>query len=139
MDCKDEFYQQVQHRLTNGDDPQLRVFTKCIKWKEVKGSAGQGGLGYVFVKIGQPEKAKELHTVLLKEISDESDEAHYYHQLGCLKSSQGNYVRAMQYFETEHKMREEIFPFNHRSLAASYHNNIGQVHGSTEGSLLESV
>ncbi|CAF0847856.1 unnamed protein product [Adineta ricciae] len=94
----------------------FRIFTECIKC-DVKGSTGWGRLGYVLIKIGQPEKANELHTALRKEISDESD--------------RGDYERALQYFETALKIRQEIFPFNHRSLAASYNNNIGQVHGST--------
>ncbi|CAF1681225.1 unnamed protein product [Adineta ricciae] len=123
---KNKLYHEVQLQLTADDDPQLRVLTDRIE-SEVRGSTGWKRLGRLLLNLGQLDKAEELYTVLLGQASDESDRAHYYHQLGLLKSRQGDYKMAIEYYEKALEIREKTLPSNHPDLATSY-NNIGAVY-----------
>ncbi|CAF1675610.1 unnamed protein product [Adineta ricciae] len=125
---KSKLYHEVQLQLTADDDPQLRVLTDRIE-SEVQGSTGWERLGHLLLKLGQLDKAEELYTVLLEQASDNNDRAHYYHQLGCLKYSQGDYKMAIEYYEKVLEIQEKTLPSNHPDLATSY-NNIGAVYMS---------
>jgi tetratricopeptide (TPR) repeat protein len=117
---------QVHLQLTADDDEQLRILTKRIG-EEAKGDTGWERLGNLLLKIGRLDKAEELYEVLLEQISDESDKAHYYHQLGYIKNAQGDYEKAIWYYEKSLEIYRKTFPANHPSLATSY-SNIGLVY-----------
>ncbi|CAF0964018.1 unnamed protein product [Adineta steineri] len=125
MDNKNQLY-QVELQLTSDDDQQLRSLTDRIR-EEVVGSTGWRQLGNLLLKIGQFNKAEELYNVLLEQISDESEKAHYYHQLGYVKNNQGDYEKALWYYEQGLEIKQKTLPSNHPSLATSY-NNVGLVY-----------
>ncbi|CAF0791588.1 unnamed protein product [Adineta steineri] len=124
MDNKNQFY-QVELQLTSDDDQQLRLLTDRIR-EEVDGT-GWERLGTVLLKIGQFNKAEELYNVLLEQTSDESEKALYYNQLGYIKDGQGDYKKAIWYYEQRLEIHQKTLSSNHPLLAISY-NNIGSVY-----------
>ncbi|CAF0872618.1 unnamed protein product [Adineta steineri] len=128
MDNKNELY-QVELELTSDDDQQLRLLTDRIR-EEVDGT-GWHRLGKLLLTIGQFNKAEELYNVLFEQTSDESEKAHYYVCLGYVKSNQGDYEKAIWYFEQGLKIEQKTLPSNHPDLATSY-NNIGNVYDNME-------
>ena len=89
---------QVELQLTADDDEQLRILTKRIG-EEAAGDTGWERLGVLLLKIGQFDKAEELFNVLLEQTSDEGEKALYYNQLGYVKNNQGDYEKAIWYYE----------------------------------------
>ncbi|CAF0785215.1 unnamed protein product [Adineta steineri] len=125
MDNNNQLY-QVELQLTSDDDQQLRSLTDRIR-EEVDGATEWQRLSDLLLKIGQFNKAEELCNVLLEQTSDESEKAYYYHQLGYVKDDQGDYEKAIWYYEQGLEIDQKILPSNHPSLATSY-NNIGSVY-----------
>ncbi|CAF4094341.1 unnamed protein product [Adineta steineri] len=116
---------QVELQLTSDDDQQLRLLTNRIR--EEVGGTGWQRLGSLLLKIGQINKAEELYNILLEQTSDESEKALYYNQLGYIKDDQGDYEKAICYFEQGLEIQQRTLPSNHSELANSY-NNIGSVY-----------
>ncbi|CAF1461961.1 unnamed protein product [Adineta steineri] len=151
MDNNNQLY-QVELQLTSDDDQQLRVLTDRMR-EEAHGHTGWQRLSDLLLKIGQFNKAEELYNVLLDQTSDEGEKAIYHHQLGSVHSSQGDYEKAIWYFEqgleilqktlpSDHpdlaisngsialEIQLKTLPSNHRHLATSY-NNIGCAYDNT--------
>ncbi|CAF0809152.1 unnamed protein product [Adineta steineri] len=125
MDNNNQLY-QVELQLTSDDDQQLRLLTDRIR-DEAGGHTGWQRLGKLLIKIGHFNKAEELYSVLLEQTSDEGEKAHYYVCLGYIKDDQGDYGKAIWYYEQGLKIQENTLPPNHSQLATSY-NNIGRVY-----------
>ena len=51
------------------------------------------------MKIGEFNKVKELYTVLFEQTSDEGNKAVCLNQLGYVKVNQGDYEKAVRYYE----------------------------------------
>ncbi|CAF3662699.1 unnamed protein product [Adineta steineri] len=124
MNKKNQLY-QVELQLTSDDDQQLRSLTDWIR-KEGDGTGWQR-MGKLLLKIGQFNKAEDLYSVLLEQTSDESGKALYYNQLGYIKDNQGDYEKAIWYYEQALKIQEISLPLNYSHLATTY-NNVGAVH-----------
>ncbi|CAF1450706.1 unnamed protein product [Adineta steineri] len=127
MDNKNQLY-QVELQLTSDDDQQLRVLTNRMR-EEADGDTGWQRLGKLLLKIGQFNKAEELYNVLLDQTSDEGEKAIYHHQLGSVHSDQGDYEKAIWYYEQGLEIQQKTLPSNHPKLATSY-NNIGLVYNN---------
>ncbi|CAF1385636.1 unnamed protein product [Adineta steineri] len=127
MDNKNELY-QVELQLTSDDDRQLRLLTDRIR-EEAGGSTGWQRLGDLLLKIGQFNKAEELYNVLLEQTSDESDKSLYYGCLGYVKDNQGDYEKAISYYEKDLEICQKTLSPNHLNVATSY-NNIGLVYNN---------
>ncbi|CAF1118891.1 unnamed protein product [Adineta steineri] len=128
MDSNNQLY-QIELQLTSDDDRQLRLLTDRIR-EDVVGENGWERLGDLLLKIGQFNKAEELYSVLLVQTSDEAEKVLYYNQLGYVKRDQGDYEKAIWYYEQGLKIRQKTLPSNHPDLATSY-NNIGSVYYNT--------
>ncbi|CAF1487584.1 unnamed protein product [Adineta steineri] len=124
IDNNNQLY-QVELQLTSDDDQQLRVLTDRIR-KEV-GGAGWPSLSSLLLKTGQFDKAGKLCNVLLEQTSNEVEKAVYYTHLGAVHCNQGDYGKAVWYFEQDLKICEKTLPSNDPSLATSY-NNIASVY-----------
>jgi tetratricopeptide (TPR) repeat protein len=119
---------QVELKLTADDDEQLRTLTERMR-EETPGATGWQRLGRLLIKLNQFDKADELYKVLLEQTSDKSEKAHYYNNLGCVKDDQGDYKKAIEYYEQGLEIEQKTLPPNHPSLATSY-NNIGLVYNN---------
>ncbi|CAF1358621.1 unnamed protein product [Adineta steineri] len=127
MDNKNELY-QVELELTSDDDEQLRSLTNRIR-EETGDGTGWQRLGNLLIKSGQFNKAEELYNVLLEQTFDESEKALYYICLGYVRNQQGDYEKAICYYEQALEIRQKTLPSNHPHLATSY-NNIGVAYNS---------
>ncbi|CAF4303702.1 unnamed protein product, partial [Adineta steineri] len=125
MDNKNQLY-QVELQLTSDDDEQLRLLTDRIR-EEAGSGTGWQRLGNLLLKIDQFNKAEELYKVLLEQTSDENEKQHYYNQLGYVKDEQGNYEKAIWYYEQALEIDQKTLSSNQSSLATPY-NNIGFVY-----------
>ncbi|CAF0789374.1 unnamed protein product [Adineta steineri] len=125
MDNINQLY-QVELQLTSDDDQQLRLLTDRIR-EEAGGDNEWERLGNLLLKIGQFNKAQELYNILLEQTYNELEKQHYYNQLGLVHWNQGDYDKAIWYFEKAFGIQQEILPSNHPDLAAS-NNNIGSVY-----------
>ncbi|CAF1511530.1 unnamed protein product, partial [Adineta steineri] len=125
IDNNNQLY-QVELQLTSDDDQQLRVLTDRIR-EEAGGSTGWERLGNLLLKIGQFNNAEELYNVLLERTSSDSEKAIYYNQLGVVHSNQGDYEKAIWYYEKALEILRKILPSNHPDLITSY-INIGLVY-----------
>ncbi|CAF1436134.1 unnamed protein product [Rotaria sordida] len=124
LDKKSPFY-QVDLKLTSDDDQQLRQLTDRIR--EEVGGTGWYRLGQLLLKISQFDKAEELYKALLEQVSNDSDKAYIYHQLGWVKDDQGQYKEAASFYEMSLKIKRKTLPEGHPSLAPTY-GNIGLVY-----------
>ncbi|CAF0761669.1 unnamed protein product [Adineta steineri] len=124
IDEKGQLY-QVELELTSDDDQQLRSLADRIR-EEVDVCSGWERLGKLLLTTGQFNKAEELYNVLLEQTSDESEKAIYYHHVGFVKHQQGDYEKAIWYYEEALEICQKTLPSNHRDLATSY-NSIGLV------------
>ncbi|CAF3807239.1 unnamed protein product [Adineta steineri] len=127
MDNNNQLY-QVELQLTSDDDQQLRLLADQIR-KETSGGTGWQRLGSLLLSICQLNKAEELYNVLLEQTSNEGEKALYYIQLGSVKLAQGDYEKAIWYFEQGLEIYQKTLPSNHPYLATSY-NNISSVYKS---------
>ncbi|CAF1250118.1 unnamed protein product [Adineta steineri] len=125
MNKKNQLY-QVELQLTSDDDQQLRSLTDWIR-KEAGGGTGWQRMGKLLLKIGQFNKAEDLYNVLLEQTSDEGGKALYYNQLGYVKDNQGDYEKAIWYYEQALKIQEKSLPLNYSHLGTTY-NNVGTVY-----------
>ncbi|CAF3548300.1 unnamed protein product [Adineta steineri] len=118
IDNNNQLY-QVELQLTSDDDQQLRVLTDRIR-EEAGGSTGWERLGNLLLKIGQFNNAEELYNVLLERTSSDGEKAIYYNQLGVVRSNQGDYEKAIWYYEKALEILRKILPSNHPDLITSY-------------------
>ena len=123
---KNNLLYQVELKLTADDDQQLRTLTERIR-KEAGGGTGWARLSALLVRIGHFDKAEELCTALVDQTSDQGEKATYYNNLGYVKTNQGDYEKAIWYYEKGLDIEQKNRPPNHASLAASY-GNIGAVY-----------
>ncbi|CAF0860335.1 unnamed protein product [Adineta steineri] len=127
MDNKNELY-QVELELTSDDDQQLRLLTDRIR-EEVDVCTGWERLGKLLLTTGQYNKAEELYNVLVEQTSDQGEKAYYYVCLGYVRDHQGDYEKAIWYYEQGLEILKRTVPSDHPYLASSY-NNIGNVYDS---------
>ncbi|CAF4147251.1 unnamed protein product [Adineta steineri] len=125
IDNKNKLY-QVELQLTSDDDQQLRLLTNRIR--EETGGTGWQRLGTLLIQIGQFNKAEELYNILFEQTIDDDEKIFYYNQLGVVHWNQGDYEKAIWYYEEGLKIYQKTLRSNHPAVAISY-NNIGMVYG----------
>ncbi|CAF1500587.1 unnamed protein product [Adineta steineri] len=118
---------EVDLTLIADNDPELSRLTDYIREESFPDEEGWYRLGMVLQKMGQRDKAEDIYQVLLDQTNDDKDKAPIYHQLGMLKINQGEYEKALTFYEESLGIRQKTLPPNHPDLAKSY-KNIGAVH-----------
>ncbi|CAF1246401.1 unnamed protein product [Adineta steineri] len=119
---------QVNLTLTSDNDQDLRNLTDHIRQKTFSNSTGWYGLGELLIYMSRFNKAQEVYEDLLYQTTNKSDKAPIYHQLGRIKRNQGEYQKALFYYEEGLEIQQQqSLPSNHRSFG-SFYNNIGNVH-----------
>ncbi|CAF3378869.1 unnamed protein product, partial [Rotaria socialis] len=111
--------------ITDESDPQLAGLTAHIK-EEIDGE-GWYRMGKLMLKVGHFDQAEELYNELLENASDDSDRAFIYHQLGWLKTDQGEYQQAVTFYKKSLEIYRKTLPEDDASLAPTY-GNIGLVY-----------
>ena len=119
---------RVELKLASDDDQQLRALTECMR-EEIGCGTGWASLSALLVRIGHFDKAEELHKVLLDKISDNTQEAPYYNNLGYIKNEQGDHEEAIRCYEKALESYKKVLPSDNQSMANCY-NNIGSVYES---------
>ncbi|CAM4826026.1 unnamed protein product [Rotaria magnacalcarata] len=117
---------QVNLTLTADTDQLLATLTEKMR-EEIKGSTGWHQLGKLLIKLGALEQAEELYLTLLCVEYDDNQRRHFYHCLGLIKYSLGNYAEAIAFYEKALQICQQTLPPNHPNLAASY-NNLASVY-----------
>jgi tetratricopeptide (TPR) repeat protein len=125
IDGNNRFW-QVGLTLTGDTDPQLHAVTKCLS-DETRGSTGWHRLGNLMMKLGNFNKAEELCQVLLTQTTNESKKQYVYQMLVLVKEGQGDYEKAIEFYQKSIKVIQKLLPPNHPDLA-SFYNNIGGVY-----------
>jgi tetratricopeptide (TPR) repeat protein len=125
MDKNNPLY-QVELTLTADNDEQLRTLTECIR-KENGGETGWKQLCGLLTRLSQFDKGEELCKILLEQTSDESEKAFYYNQLGYVKDYQGDYEKAIGYYEQGLEFYQKTHYSNDYNLGTLY-NNIGALY-----------
>ncbi|CAF0755033.1 unnamed protein product [Adineta steineri] len=125
INSKTQLY-HVELELTSDDDQQLRLLTDLIREEADDHTAWQR-LGALLLKIGQFKKAEELYNALLEQTSDHDEKALYYVSLGYAYNKQGDYEKAIRYYEEGLEISQKTLPSNHPDLVILY-NNIGNVY-----------
>lgn len=119
---------QVKLTLTTDNDPELRLLTDRMR-EETRGTSGWDELGQLLIKMGQFNKAEEVYHVLLEKETHEIIKARCYHQLGYIKNCEGEYDKAIMYYEMSLIIKQETLPSDHSDFGTAY-NNIGLVYKS---------
>ena len=127
---------ELQLTLTADDDPQLRQLTEKMN-EELQHSMGWERIGRLLISVGQVRKAEELYMRLLAQTWDENDAGSCHHHLGYVKSAQGDYTKALSYYEKALDMQQKTLPDNHPSLANTLRDT-GEVH-RTMGEYLKAL
>ena len=115
---------EVHLTLVDESDPEMGELTRHV-CEEMGASTGCSGLGWIFAKIGQSEKAEELYQVLLNKSSSDKERGHYFNQLGYVYINMGEYLKALSYFERSLQIYKAALPLNRPDLATSYNNIAG--------------
>nr|ABQ08070.1 hypothetical protein [Adineta vaga] len=114
---------QVNLLLTNNDDPQLALLTDHIR-NETNRSNHSEQIAHLLIKIGEFKKSEEIYQNLLEETLDLNKKSHYFNQLGYIKDEQGDYRKAIEYYQQGLDIKQIILPSND-PLSAITLNNIG--------------
>ncbi|CAF0997694.1 unnamed protein product [Adineta steineri] len=122
IDEKNHLY-EVNLTLTRDNDEDLRTLTDRIQQETFPHSRGWYRLGQLLQKMGQFNKAQQLYDILLTQATNESDKASIYHHLGSIKNNQGEYQKALTYYEKSLAIKQKILPSNDPSLA-TFCNNV---------------
>jgi tetratricopeptide (TPR) repeat protein len=110
---------QVDLTLTSDNDEDLCRLTNRIR-EATEGSTGWDQLGELLLKISQAEKAQQVYEILLKQATNENENAHIYDKLGSVKLLQGEYKEALTFYEKSLLIRRQLLSANDLDLAKSY-------------------
>lgn len=117
----------VKLRLTSENDSQQFNTLKQHLRDEISGTGWQQ-MGYLLWKLGENEKAEQVYTLLLQDESlSDKDRSYCYNQLGLIKDGEGEYSKAIEFYETSLDIRQKCVSENHSDLATSW-NNIGMAY-----------
>ncbi|CAF0897623.1 unnamed protein product [Adineta steineri] len=115
---------EVDLTSTCDTDPQLYALTKRIQEETASDYSGWYRLGQLMIQLGQFDKANELYEKLLTQTTDSSEQGHLYYQLGSVKMYQGEYVKAIKFYEDTLEIHNNVVPLYNNEVAGSY-NSIG--------------
>lgn len=110
---------QVKLTLTADNDVQREKLAKLML-SETQGSCGWYRLGRLFIMIGQYAKAEELYHTLSQQCNDKNEIADYYHHIGALKVTQGDYHAAIHYYQKALEINKNCLHISDEKLASSH-------------------
>lgn len=120
---------EVTLMLTNDVDSWHRALIEAIREQISEVPIGWYRLGQLLIKLGHFKKAEEVFHALLREQSDELDQATFYHQLGYVKYEQKSFDDAIFFYGKSFDIRQRSLSQNNPLLATSY-NSIAVLYGN---------
>ncbi|CAF1624156.1 unnamed protein product [Rotaria magnacalcarata] len=118
---------EVNLTLTNDNDPILSALTQRIQAGTYVGSTGWQRLGELLMKLGAYDTAEQIFTMLIDRISDETEKANLYQQIGLVKQNQAAYAEAILFYEKSMELYRNTLPSNALSYATTC-NNMGALY-----------
>jgi tetratricopeptide (TPR) repeat protein len=109
---------EVQLTLTDDRDSKLTVLMEYLEM-EIRGK-GWDRMGELMIQMHRSDQAEILYNELLENATNENDRAHFYHQMGKVKSQQRHHEQSIEFFEKSLKIKERILEKNDVSLAYTY-------------------
>ena len=119
---------EVNLQLTSDTDADLQKLSDHLRKEICQHPNEWYQLCRLLIKMGQLDTAENIYERLLEETPDLREQGNLYHQIGSIKTEQGNYQEAITYFEKALVICEKTLLANHPHLASSY-NNIGLAYG----------
>lgn len=122
---------QVDLTLTSKNDPELQTLKESLRQETYPNLEGWDRLGMLLIKLGHFKKAEELYEIRLEKSADDRQKAHSCYMLGLVKSDQGNYEDAIEFYTKSVRINRMLPPPIHPDLSASYtdlglaYSNIG--------------
>ncbi|CAF0817358.1 unnamed protein product, partial [Didymodactylos carnosus] len=123
---RDDGIWQVELKLTNDEDKQLRHLTDRYR-EEIQGPTALHRLAILLCKMGEDRKAKEVYELLLGRTNEDDMEerAYIYNQLGIVCSAINNQEAALAHFKKSLELHLTYLSPDAPQLASCY-SNIGQ-------------
>ena len=103
---------EVRLTLTNDDDVELRNLTEEFE-KEAQGATPSDRITRLLLRVSHVEKAEELYLTLLSQQPNEKDKGVYYQQMSLVKNQQGEYVKALSFYEKAMDIMQKALPDDH--------------------------
>jgi tetratricopeptide (TPR) repeat protein len=119
---------QVDLTLTSDKDLQLQAITEYMREETIRHLKGWHRLGILLVKLGQFDKAQQVFDIMLDQTSEQCAKANIYHMIGIVKTNQGEFREAIEFYQKSLEIKQKTFHPNDPNLATSY-NGIGLVYG----------
>jgi tetratricopeptide (TPR) repeat protein len=116
----------VKLTLTSDNDQQLKALTECMREKTI-GYNGWHRLTRFLIEFGEFDKAEQMSWTLLNLFPNMIDKPSIYDCLELIKKGQGDYVKALSFFEKELLIIQKLHPPNDHYAAAVY-SNIGWIY-----------
>ena len=125
-DSKRNSMWEVHLTLVGENDQEMGELTRSVR-EEMGSRTEWDRLGWILIKIGQPEKAEGLYQLLLDRVSSDKERGDYLLMLGWVYNDMRDYSKALSFLERSLEIYKVALPPNHPDLAKSY-NNIGNVY-----------
>ena len=126
IDKTNRLYQVILN-LTSDNDRELQNLAQRIREETNLNAKGWYRLGELLLKLGLYDKAEVLYTAVLEETANDKERGDIFYQLGRIKNKQGDYEKAISFYEKELEIDQKAFSTNPIALAYTY-NNIGAVY-----------
>ncbi|CAF3423910.1 unnamed protein product [Rotaria sp. Silwood2] len=116
---------QVDLISTTDTDRQLQILTEYLR-SEIEESNSWDQLSTLMITMGYFKKAEEICQALIDATADDrkNELAHYYHQLGYIKSAMGDHQQALDIYQNSLNMQCNSSELN-QLLQATIYNSIG--------------
>lgn len=114
---------KVKLVATTDHDKGLTQLTDFIR-KELGGGNESDQLVNLMLKMGEYNKAEELHQATFE--ADADDDVYAQNKMGLIMAKKGNKKQALAFYKRALEIQEKSLPLNNRMIAM-LHNNIGEV------------
>ncbi|CAF4193395.1 unnamed protein product [Didymodactylos carnosus] len=119
----------IHLELTGDEDIEKSILKNHIK-RELGESNNLNTWGMLLIRMGENKRAEQYFHMSLDDTSlDQSAQALANNNLGTVYGNQGDYEKALKYYEKSLEIKLISLPPNHPDIARTY-NNIGLVYGT---------
>jgi tetratricopeptide (TPR) repeat protein len=117
----------VKLTLTNDNDQQLKALTEYMR-KNITGYNGWNRLTQLLILLGEYDKAEQIIQILFDSTCNDSQKGTLYNQLGAIKRGQGDFMKALSFYQDFLKSAEQIRPVCDHNIGVAC-SAIGELYG----------